>query len=262
MLYPTTIDHGRELLLPLVEAAPRAVLEVEPEEMRQRVAMIEERRRTRARPTYRAAPVKLRAGELSDYELQAVRRGRGPSGRGVEWGSAVHGALEAALRGAEGNALRARARSLLLAAERPVDQRGEPAELEELLGIVRAVRAAPLWQRARAADILQIEAPFALMMSGAEYETLAGDTRTDMADADARPREIIEGVLDLAFREPDGWTIVDYKSDAAGSGIDDARRAKYRAQVDLYAFAWERITGEPVRERVLLFTADGRTEAW
>lgn len=262
MLYPTTIDHGRELLLPLVEAAPRAVLEVGPEEMQQRVAMIEERRRTRALPTYRAAPVKLRAGELSDYELQAVRRGRGPSGRGVEWGSAVHGALEAAMRGTEGNALRARARSLLLAAERPVDERGEPAELEELLGIVQAVRAAPLWQRARAADILQIEASFALMMSGAEYAALAGDTDTDTGDADARPREIIEGVLDLAFREPDGWTIVDYKSDAAGSGIDDARRAKYRAQVNLYALAWERITGEPVRERVLLFTADGRTEAW
>lgn len=262
MLYPTTIDHGRELLLPLVRATPRAVLEVTPEEMRQRVAMIEERRRARALPTYRAAPVKLRAGELSDYELQSVRSGRGPAGRGVEWGSAVHGALEAAMRGTDGDALRARVRSLLLAAERPVDGRGEPTELEELLATVRAVREAPLWQRARAADSLQIEASFALMMSGAEYDDLAVISDIDAADADTRPREIIEGVLDLAFREANGWTIVDYKSDAAGSGIDEARRAKYRAQVDLYAVAWARITGEPVRERVLFFTADGRTEAW
>lgn len=263
LLYPAALEHGRELLLPLVPAPPRETLDLSADEMQQRVERVDERRRSRALPTYRAAPVKLRAGELSDYELRAVRKGRGPAGRGVEWGSAVHGVMEAAMRGADGVALRAQARSLLLAAERPVDERGEPEELDELMGIVYTVRSAPLWQRARSAETLQIEAPFALMLTAAEYAGLAATiSEIEPSDGQDSTREIIEGVLDLAFREAGAWTIVDYKSDAAGSGIDEARRARYRAQVDLYAAAWQRITGEPVRERVLLFTADGRTESW
>jgi ATP-dependent helicase/nuclease subunit A len=124
------------------------------------------------------------------------------------------------------------------------------------------VTAAPVWQRARAAESLQIEVPFAVVLSAAEYAELAGSIGVTPAPGAATAREIVEGVVDLAFRENGRWTIVDYKSDAAGGGIDEPRRAKYRAQVDLYAAAWERITGEPVRERVLLFTADGAIESW
>src|SRR5690606_23212536 len=130
------------------------------------------------------APVKLRAGELSEYELQAVRAGTGQPGRGVEWGSAVHAALEAVMRGMDGQELRTHLRGLLLAAERPVGPGGEPDELDELLGVVRAVRAAPLWQRARAADALQIETPFALALSGGEYASLASDIGAPVAQSD------------------------------------------------------------------------------
>jgi hypothetical protein len=35
--------------------------------------------------------------------------------------------------------------------------------------------------------------------------------------------------------------------------------ARYGEQVRLYAEAWQRLTGEAVTERVLLFTADGTT---
>jgi len=41
-----------------------------------------------------------------------------------------------------------------------------------------------------------------------------------------------------------------------------ARVEAYRRQVDLYAEAWTRLTGEPVKERVLFFTTQGRVEAW
>jgi ATP-dependent helicase/nuclease subunit A len=218
------------------------------------------RRRALAVPTYRAAPVKVRAGELSEYEEQ-VRRGVGPAGRGVDWGSAVHGALEAAAQhGLAGVRLREHCRGLLIAADRPVTRRGEPTELDELVETVAAVLASPLFARVRAAGNVQIEAPFALALDAAEYRVLAA--AAGPAAAGGPPREIIEGVIDLAFREGDGWTLVDYKSDQAGARIDAARRAKYRAQVDLYAAAWQRITGEPVKERTLLFTADGSVESW
>lgn len=73
---------------------------------------------------------------------------------------------------------------------------------------------------------------------------------------------ILEGVIDLAFRERGGWVVADYKTDVGTDPDFPAREAAYRRQVDLYADAWARLTGEPVKERVLFFTAQGRVEQW
>jgi ATP-dependent helicase/nuclease subunit A len=73
---------------------------------------------------------------------------------------------------------------------------------------------------------------------------------------------VLEGVIDLAFREADGWVIADYKTDV-GTDPDFPRRLEtYRRQVDLYAEAWTRLTGDPVTQRVLFFTTQGRAETW
>jgi ATP-dependent exoDNAse (exonuclease V) beta subunit len=60
--------------------------------------------------------------------------------------------------------------------------------------------------------------------------------------------EIVEGVVDLAFREDGAWTVVDYKTD-----IDVARAGmeRYDAQVRLYARAIARATGERARAVLL-----------
>ena len=73
---------------------------------------------------------------------------------------------------------------------------------------------------------------------------------------------VLEGVIDLAFREKGGWVIADYKTDVGTDPDFPSRLETYRRQVDLYAAAWARLTGEPVKERVLYFTAQGRIEAW
>jgi ATP-dependent helicase/nuclease subunit A len=58
---------------------------------------------------------------------------------------------------------------------------------------------------------------------------------------------LLEGVLDLAFREREGdgevWTVVDFKSDVEISG----RRADYQRQVTLYADAVAQAAGVPAR---------------
>ena len=74
--------------------------------------------------------------------------------------------------------------------------------------------------------------------------------------------EVLEGVIDLAFLEADGWVIADYKTDLGTDPDFAARVQAYRRQVDLYAEAWSRLTGDPVKERVLFFTAQGRVESW
>jgi ATP-dependent exoDNAse (exonuclease V) beta subunit len=59
---------------------------------------------------------------------------------------------------------------------------------------------------------------------------------------------LLEGVVDLAFREPgEGWTVVDFKTDVE----IEARRAEYQAQVRLYVAAIAKATGERTRGLLL-----------
>jgi ATP-dependent helicase/nuclease subunit A len=61
------------------------------------------------------------------------------------------------------------------------------------------------------------------------------------------PRETVEGVLDLAFEDDSGWTVVDFKTDAVPIGESPA----YRVQAALYAQAVARTTGRPATAVIL-----------
>ena len=157
---------------------------------------------------------------------------------GYDWGSAVHGVLEAAARGSTGERLRAVGRSLLIELDRPA-QRGEPIELDDLMATVVAVQASDLWRRAAGAPRRLAEVPFALRLEESTF---------------------LEGVVDLAFPEDDGWVLADYKTDRGDDPEFEARRRGYREQLRTYGSAWSRLTGEPVKERVILWTRDGTEE--
>jgi ATP-dependent exoDNAse (exonuclease V) beta subunit len=58
---------------------------------------------------------------------------------------------------------------------------------------------------------------------------------------------LVEGIVDLAFREEDGWTVVDFKTDRE---VDRAGPV-YKRQVSLYAEAIARATGEACRAVLL-----------
>ena len=53
---------------------------------------------------------------------------------------------------------------------------------------------------------------------------------------------MIEGIVDLAFEEQGGWTVVDYKTDRELAAVGEDR---YRRQVALYASAIAQATGQP-----------------
>ncbi|MDI3548440.1 MAG: ATP-dependent helicase/nuclease subunit [Halanaerobiales bacterium] len=60
---------------------------------------------------------------------------------------------------------------------------------------------------------------------------------------------ILSGVIDLAYREKDGWVIVDYKTDRVEKEEElEKLREVYSNQVEIYARAWKEITGEEVEE--------------
>lgn len=262
--HPWLLDNAIRIELPEAEPAARIALERSAEDIMGDAVEATAARATLRTPSYRAAAVTSRKAEIAapqdhtnpiediNEHTSAVVSDRRV--RGTEWGSVVHNALEAIARGASGDHLRSVARGFLIAAERPADAAGEPTELDELLQILAAVQSADVWKRAEEADVRLIEVPFGLRVDAAEYAHMIGATTPLTGGA---PIEIIDGRMDLVFRDHSGWTIVDYKSDPAGSRILPDLMDRYRGQVRLYGEAWWRITGERPNERILLFTADG-----
>jgi ATP-dependent helicase/nuclease subunit A len=256
-------QHGTQITLPEEPKPKRDRLERAPGEMEAEIAHADARRAAAKQPSYRLAAVTQRKAEASEYLAadepapvhdEANDVWRDGDGRGTEWGTAVHRAIEFAARGLDAARLRAVCRTLLTGSERPRADSGEPAELEELLQVVHSVTASPLWDRANAAAPMLLEVPFALRLSADEYARVIGRPAADPA---AAPYEVLDGRIDLVFREDDGWVIVDFKSDAAGDRIPAELMRMYRAQLALYTDAWQRLSGEPVKEARLFFTAPG-----
>jgi ATP-dependent helicase/nuclease subunit A len=250
-------DEGERLAIGPAPAPERHRIGVDADELRSRERAVENERAARARPGYAFHTVTgLVKGDggppasTPDDEAPAPddvtirwRLARADSGGpgGLEWGNAVHQVLEAAGRKIEGDALRAAARTALLENDRPVEG-GEPTELELLLDLVVRVREDELWRRAEDAEHRLVEQPFVV------ENATDGMTR------------YMEGVIDLAFLEADGWTVVDYKTDRGDDPELEARLERYRAQIRLYGRALERLSGQPVARRILWFVRGGRRE--
>ncbi|MFP4176204.1 MAG: UvrD-helicase domain-containing protein [Candidatus Brocadiia bacterium] len=109
----------------------------------------------------------------------------------------------------------------------------------EMLGVVREVTRSPLWARAMSADRCLVEVPFRLINSDRGMPVIG------------------RGVIDLVFRENDGWVVVDYKTDDTRQNEIGELVDHYAPQLRAYAAAWKRCTGEPTAETGLYFTSAG-----
>ncbi|MGH9188613.1 MAG: UvrD-helicase domain-containing protein [Acidimicrobiales bacterium] len=65
---------------------------------------------------------------------------------------------------------------------------------------------------------------------------------------------VLEGFVDLLYRDDDGLVVVDHKTDAWREEADlDAKVDRYKVQLAAYAHAVGQVVGEPVARAVLLF---------
>ncbi|MCC6546370.1 UvrD-helicase domain-containing protein [Candidatus Sumerlaeota bacterium] len=66
---------------------------------------------------------------------------------------------------------------------------------------------------------------------------------------------ILQGVMDLIFKEEKGWVLIDYKTDFCGTNGErlDALRESYTPQLQLYRILMERTLKEPVAETWIVF---------
>jgi ATP-dependent exoDNAse (exonuclease V) beta subunit len=56
--------------------------------------------------------------------------------------------------------------------------------------------------------------------------------------------QVISGTIDLVYKRPSDWRLLDYKTDSHGT--TDELRARYRQQIDAYAEAWGSLAGGKV----------------
>jgi ATP-dependent helicase/nuclease subunit A len=121
----------------------------------------------------------------------------------------------------------------------------EDKRVQDLLECVRSVRQSEIWNRAQQSQQVLPEVPIMMM----------APTETTLS----RPL-LLRGVIDLAFREPEGWVIVDYKTDRIDGNSIKTKVEYYRPQVESYAEAWAALVKEPVHEIGLFFTRANRYE--
>ena len=69
--------------------------------------------------------------------------------------------------------------------------------------------------------------------------------------------QIMNGRIDLLLDTPDGWVLIDHKSNPQGSSTWEGLAQRYAGQLDAYATAIKKATGRPVVERWLFLPVSG-----
>lgn len=80
-----------------------------------------------------------------------------------------------------------------------------------------------------------------------------------LLQTDAEDEIMLQGVVDCCIDEPDGLTIIDYKTDFVTEDTLQEAVAHYRPQLLAYAYAMERICKKPVKGTMLCFLRAGLT---
>jgi len=116
---------------------------------------------------------------------------------------------------------------------------------------IRGFYDSPTGRRILKADRVLREVPFNYRKRACDVVQGVSDTKNTL---------LIQGVIDCCFEEEGQWVLVDYKTDYVASYASAAEIAKqYEIQLLLYGEALERITGIPVRERILYLLSTGQT---
>ena len=115
-------------------------------------------------------------------------------------------------------------------------------------GQILQLFASPLGQRILKCPQAVREMKFSLLVDGEFYDLRA-----------AGEQIMLQGVVDCLLVEPEGLTVIDFKTDRIAPGREAERASVYAGQLNAYAMAMERIYGKPVRQRLLYFFSTGQT---
>lgn len=208
-------------------APPRPSVKVTDSDVAGALTIINERWGAARQPTYAVTSVKAAAVKHGTFSYSQGEHG-------TEWGSVLHVLLQSLMLNPESD-LTSLAEAAL------ADQGLDVALTEEAAETARSVTRSDIWQRALASKKVLVEVPFQVLHTNDREETASMPT-------------IVRGVIDLAFEEPEGWIIIDYKSDRVSRSHVNQLVDVYGPQVLSYSEAWKEITSKPVTEAGLYFT--------
>ena len=157
--------------------------------------------------------------------------GRSAAGRGAAYGTVIHQIFDDAINRRLPNDPAPYVAHLL-------NDAGADAEfLPNALDVLQHFRNSEIWKEIQTSETVYTEVPFAVSQA------------VDNAN------EIIRGVIDLVYRLPKGWKIVDYKTNIVKTDEDVQALCEQTAdQVNTYAKHWENFTGETVVAKGLWLT--------
>jgi ATP-dependent helicase/nuclease subunit A len=225
--FDKTLTDAPCLKLPdRVQSGAASSVEVRNEDVDAALAAIGNRWVEALKPSYRTAAAKT-------VSLSETRNLGSGGEHGTEWGTLIHLLLEAAMLDPDTDLHR-------LAEDSLAELGLEPCRKDDAVDTARSVMESEIWQRARASAQVLAEVPFEMLAPW------------NSGDEDHVPL-LLRGVVDLAFREPQGWVIVDYKTDRRSVEHLAELLERYRQQVKTYVEAWVALTGDPVHEAGLYF---------
>ena len=141
---------------------------------------------------------------------------------GTAWGTLIHALLEHAMRQKSATREDLRRLAMWLTIEHPELR----PVIDTALDTVEAVARASFWDEAKASAERHEEVPFARRMA----------TEGSM--------QVMNGTIDLVYKRPSDWRLLDYKTDSHAT--TDDLRARYQQQIDAYAEAWGSLAGGEV----------------
>lgn len=171
---------------------------------------------------------------------------RGAAGYGRSFGSAVHAAIEVLnRRGLEELSDDYLERIL----EEHLSGRITRDHVLQTRRMLEGLTSSALWQGMKRAQRVLPEVPVATYVTDSENKDGLG----------SKPeRQLVRGVIDLAFRTEDGWTLVDFKTDRVPDPVVlDALTDQYTPQIKAYTCYWAAQTHAEVHRAGLWFADPG-----
>lgn len=118
-------------------------------------------------------------------------------------------------------------------------------EPEKVLGFFQS----RLYREGFAAGVVRREFKFSVLVPAANYYKIAKDVSGEEV--------LLQGVIDCLIELPDGFVVVDFKTDRVTEDNVRARAEGYREQLDAYRCAVEAVFEKPVVRQVLFFLEIG-----
>lgn len=170
----------------------------------------------------------------SSYDVKTVTTDRGGdwvarSGtrRGAAYGTVIHKLFDDAIHKRLPDEIAEYVRYLLKQAG------GDEKFVDDAVNALVDFQVSDIWRDLEKASAVYTEVPFAV----------------------TEDNTVIRGVIDLVYQTPDGWHMVDYKSDAVKTdGEVDGLVAQVSDQIETYTRYWERFAGETVVKKGLWLT--------